>query len=150
MKALTRIAGLAALLSLALLTPVHVIGQSVEIPEVLNLPASVGDVEFPHLMHIEDLEIECSECHHSTRAAALDMPHEDYFEDFWIDCKICHVPGEAPQTEQACSKCHPRRPSSISDETLSAKVVIHENCWKCHEVGKGAEASNACEDCHVR
>ena len=39
-------------------------------------------------------------------------------------------------------------PRNIADETLSAKVVVHQQCWKCHPVGTGKEASAVCEKCH--
>jgi hypothetical protein len=125
-------------------------GQDDEIPDVLHMPTAVGDVEFPHLLHIEDIEVECAECHHETKAAELDMPHEHFFDDFWIQCQTCHVPGGEPMQEQACSKCHLRNHDNFSDETLSAKAVIHKSCWECHEAGIGSDASAVCGDCHVR
>jgi len=142
--------GCLVVLALTFLAAGSVMGQSAEVPEVLHMKASVGDVEFPHLEHIEDMEIECTECHHATNAAALDTPHDQYFDGFWIDCKSCHIPGAGPMEEQACSNCHHHDPQNISDQTLSAKVVIHKTCWKCHEVETGPEASAACGECHVR
>jgi hypothetical protein len=64
------------------------------------------------------------------------VPHPEYFHDFWIDCSTCHrKKGEAPLEPQACSTCHHERNGDLADETLSAKVVIHKNCWSCHEGG---------------
>jgi len=142
--------GLVVILTLTFLVFGNGIGQSDEIPEVILMPTVVGEVEFPHLAHVEDFEVECKDCHHYTKAAELDMPHENYFDDFWIDCETCHVPGAGPMEERACSGCHHRNGSKISDETMSAKVVIHKSCWNCHEVGTGPEASAACDGCHLR
>ena len=120
------------------------------LPEFITSPSHLGEVEFPHLLHVDDLEIPCEDCHHETNATVLDVPHEDYFEDFWIDCTTCHHPsGEITQQPQACSSCHPASPRTIADETLSAKVVIHQNCWDCHDRGTGAEAFANCKDCHT-
>ena len=121
------------------------------LPDILRSPSALGEVEFPHRFHFDDLELACTECHHETNAAVLDFPHEDYFDDFWIDCAICHrASGEITLQPQACSTCHPAGPRDTADETLSAKVVIHMNCWSCHETGTGAEASENCKTCHVK
>jgi len=120
-----------------------------EIPLEIKIPSSVGDVVFPHEMHIEDLEIECVECHHQINAIKLHTPHPDYFRSSWINCKICHNGSEKiKQKVFTCSKCHRTNPANIADETLSAKVVVHKKCWECHEVGTGKEASESCEMCH--
>lgn len=119
-----------------------------QLPEVIVSPSSVGQVEFLHETHASDLGIECATCHHETDATALDMPHQDYFEDFWIDCETCHRPAAAPASPQPCSACHHASPTTIADESLSAKVVVHRSCWGCHEGGKGQEASRSCRFCH--
>ncbi|MFC2158969.1 cytochrome c3 family protein [Acidobacteriota bacterium] len=120
-------------------------------PPVIQSPSSIGDVSFPHLFHIEDLEQECQTCHHETNASELKMPHEDYFNDFWINCRTCHrSDGSAVLEPQTCSSCHHDSPVSIADETLSAKVVIHQKCWECHEVEKGENASQSCATCHKK
>jgi len=120
------------------------------VPEVITMPSSAGEITFPHQQHVEDFEIECKSCHHEVNATKLEFPHEDYFDDFWIDCKICHhESGNKKAEAQACSNCHHKSPSNITDETLSATVVIHKNCWECHEVGTGAEASQSCGTCHT-
>jgi hypothetical protein len=120
-----------------------------EIPAVITSLSSAGEAVFPHQKHVDELQIECTACHHETNAATLHFPHEDYFDDFWIDCKICHHEQGAVKLEaQACSNCHHTRPKDIADETLSAKVVIHKNCWQCHPTEKGAEASQNCKFCH--
>ena len=126
------------------------ISDTVDLPEEIISPSSVGEVTFPHLFHYEDLEIECEECHHEINAAKLITPHDEYFNDFWIDCNICHNGNEIVRMEaQACSNCHHSHPHNIADETLCAKVVIHQSCWSCHEVGTGVMASESCEMCHT-
>lgn len=116
---------------------------------VIKSPSSVGEVVFPHELHFDGLEIECKTCHHEINAEKLNIPHEGYFDDFWIDCRICHGTHEGKMTQaQACSNCHHDSPTDIADETLSAKVVIHKNCWECHDVETGEQASNSCRICH--
>jgi hypothetical protein len=117
--------------------------------ETIVSPSHSGEVTFLHRQHFEELEIECEACHHETNAATLEFPHDAYFEDFWIDCKICHSESAtAPASPQACSKCHHDSPVNLADETLSAKVVIHKNCWECHGTEKGVDASVNCAFCH--
>jgi hypothetical protein len=122
--------------------------DSLQIKEVILTEDAVGEVEFPHLEHVDDFGIECDECHHEINAAALDIPHEDYFEDFWIDCETCHGNGEPTREAVSCAECHHDQPGELSDETLSSKVVIHKSCWTCHEIGTGSEASSECVTCH--
>ena len=110
--------------------------------------STVGEVTFPHEAHFDDLEIECEACHHETNAKMLHMPHEEYFKDFWIECGICHHPSNEPQEAKSCATCH-HCPVNCSDETMSTKVVIHQNCWQCHESGEGEDASATCAFCHT-
>ena len=118
-------------------------------PSEIKSPSSIGEVSFQHEYHITELELECKTCHHEVMAATLKLPHEEYFQDFWIRCKICHHEVKKPAlVAQACSNCHHSHPATIADETLSAKVVIHKDCWKCHETGTGKEASQECKFCH--
>lgn len=125
--------------------------DSILIREVIRTPSSVGEVVFPHYMHVDDMGMECAECHHEVNATSLEIPrdHGTYFEDFWIDCTTCHgnsdkLTGEA----MSCSTCHHDKPGAISDQTLSSKVVIHKSCWSCHDMGRGADASSECGSCH--
>lgn len=110
-----------------------------------------GPVWFPHERHYIELGIACRRCHHDVRAAALKMPHASYFDDFWIDCRICHKTTKVPSNmPQPCVTCHRVSPRNLADETLSAKVVIHKQCWGCHEAKTGAAASRGCATCHRR
>jgi Cytochrome c7 and related cytochrome c len=112
--------------------------------------ASMGPANFPHEKHATEFEIECVKCHHETNAKPLSIPHMEYFNDLWIDCGTCHhKAGAEALGPQACSSCHHAQNGDIADETLSAKVVIHKNCWSCHEVGQGASASATCKTCHT-
>ena len=120
------------------------------VPDEIVSPSSVGEVVFPHRKHVEELGFACTECHHETRAAVLNMPHPEYFADFWIDCKVCHREGDAARAPQACSACHHSSLSNIADQTSSVKVAVHRSCWRCHEPGVGAKATANCALCHNR
>lgn len=119
------------------------------IPVEITIPSSVGKVTFLHKKHIEDRAIPCAACHHQIDAKKLSTPHPDYLKSSWINCTACHdESGKTKQSVFTCSACHPTNPKNIADETLSAKVVIHKQCWKCHAVSTGKEASKSCELCH--
>ncbi len=110
----------------------------------------MGEIIFPHDEHVEEMELECDECHHETNAAPLDYPHEEYFDDLWIDCQACHRKAGSEDLEpQSCYECHNEKMKSIADEHLSPKVVLHRSCWECHEVETGPAASESCELCHT-
>jgi len=121
------------------------------VPDEIAFTSSVGDVLFPHKLHIKDLELECAECHHQIHAVDLDTPHPDYLTSSWTRCNTCHVTSsERSNQYYKCSDCHHSEPSNLADETLSSKVVVHKSCWKCHESGTGVKASTGCSDCHVK
>lgn len=107
-------------------------------------------VKFPHKAHTTDYDVACKTCHHETNAKVLKTPHPGYFRDSSFRCETCHRASTAPRKPQACVNCHHRAPSSTTDETLSAKVVIHKSCWRkgCHSVGEGKVAANKCKSCH--
>lgn len=122
---------------------------TLEIPSEITIPSSVGEVIFRHQMHVSDLGIKCADCHHQINSKPLTTPHPGYFSSSWINCKTCHAESEKiVQKPYVCSECHRTSPKNIADETLSAKVVIHKQCWKCHEMGVGKEASKGCDKCH--
>ena len=123
----------------------------VQMPDEILYPSSVGDVLFPHGLHVTDLELDCAECHHQIHAMDLDTPHPGYMTSSWISCNICHN-TDTPDRNQyyKCSDCHHSDLDDIADETLSSKVVTHKSCWNCHESGTGVEASQGCSDCHVK
>lgn len=120
-----------------------------EIPAEITFPSAVGEVTFHHEMHFKDLGAKCTDCHHQIEAKSLNTPHPDYLHSSWVNCKGCHDDsGKARTADYSCSDCHSVRPANIADETLSAKVVIHAQCWKCHAAGTGKEASAGCIKCH--
>ncbi len=120
-------------------------------PEDIVFPSKVGDVAFPHQMHVEEFELECSDCHHNINAKALDTPHEDYFNYSQIDCQVCHTGSSALMKEDYnCSKCHHSDPTHIGKEKITAKVAIHNKCWSCHDMDTGKEASEECSSCHEK
>ena len=116
-------------------------------PDVVVFESATGDVHFPHTRH---QRMRCSRCHHQIHAVELDTPHDKFLETSWIKCRICHEEeSEFGSDYFKCSGCHHAEPESIVDETISAKVVIHESCWKCHKAGTGVEASKKCSYCHT-
>ncbi|MBI4292678.1 MAG: cytochrome c3 family protein [Betaproteobacteria bacterium] len=118
-------------------------------PSQINFPSSVGEVLFRHEAHVKDRGMKCADCHHQINAKKLNTPHPSYLQSSWINCKLCHdESGKVTGPVYACSACHRTDTRSIADETLSAKVVIHQQCWRCHEVGTAAKASKGCELCH--
>ena len=119
-------------------------------PALERRPSPVmGNLNFDHEMHAEEMELECEECHHEIDAVPLGFPHEQYFDHFWIDCDTCHHEVGSPILEaRSCYDCHNRKLRDIADERLSPKVILHKNCWTCHEVETGVEASESCELCH--
>jgi hypothetical protein len=120
------------------------------IPAERIFPSTVGEVTFHHEMHYKDLAIKCVECHHSIDAKVLATPHPEYLKSSSIKCEICHSASAGlKQNVYTCSACHSTNPADIADETLSAKVVVHKQCWKCHQVGTGRDASVACKKCHA-
>lgn len=123
--------------------------DSGDLPSEIHISSSVGAVVFRHQMHIKDLGVKCADCHHQINARTLNTPHPDYLKSSWINCTTCHSEsGRVKQDVYNCSSCHQTNPMNIADETRSAKVVIHRQCWKCHPVATGEEASKGCEKCH--
>jgi len=125
--------------------------SALDMPGDITYMSSVGDVLFPHKLHVTELEVECVECHHQIHAMELDTPHPDYMTSSWVSCKICHNTDSVKREEYyKCSYCHLTNSDDIADETLSSKVVTHKSCWNCHETGTGVEASQGCAECHVK
>ena len=112
-------------------------------------PSRLGEVRFPHLLHAEEMGLDCSECHHETAASGLGGIHADYFGKCRNNCSACHEEGDTPKAPQSCSGCHPTGATVMGAEALSAKVAIHRSCWSCHDSGTGAEATSSCGFCHT-
>ncbi len=115
------------------------------IPKVITFESSLGDVHFPHRVHMKE---GCQRCHHQIHAKDLVTPHEAYLTYSWVNCQDCHNEANGNSNYYGCAKCHHTNLENIADETLSAKVVVHKSCWKCHLSGTGAEASARCGYCH--
>jgi hypothetical protein len=119
-----------------------------DIPDEITIESSVGNVLFPHKVH---MRFGCKACHHQIHAKELDTPHPDYLTSSWINCQDCHDAGsKTTRNNYKCSECHHSDPENIADETLSSKVVVHKSCWKCHKSGTGVKASEGCSTCHVK
>jgi Zn finger protein HypA/HybF involved in hydrogenase expression len=141
------VAAASAIILLAANPPAR--SETLEIPSEKIFSSFAGEVIFHHRMHVKDLGIQCAECHHSINAKKLKTPHPEYFKTPSIKCESCHDESEKiNQKAYTCSQCHRTNQKNIADETLSAKVVIHKQCWKCHPVGAGKDASAVCEKCH--
>ena len=141
------VAAISAVFLMAVNLPAN--SETAGIPAERSFPSTVGEVTFKHQTHIQERAIACVECHHQINANKLKSPHPDFFKKSSINCELCH--NKAEETKQrayACSGCHRSNPKNIADETLSAKVVIHQQCWKCHPMSTGKEASAGCEKCH--
>lgn len=124
--------------------------DTAQVPAEIRIPSAVGNVAFQHRAHFKDRSIPCAECHHQINARKLDTPHPEYLKSSWINCTVCHdESGKTKQQVYTCSACHRSNPANIADETLSAKVVVHRQCWKCHQGGTGKDASAACRLCHA-
>lgn len=120
-------------------------------PKEIIFHSNVGDVVFPHQMHVEEQEMECSECHHNLNAKTLETPHPDYFESSQIDCQVCHTESSKLMKEDYnCSKCHQSNPTRIGKEKLTSKVAMHNRCWSCHDMDTGQQASEDCTLCHKK
>jgi hypothetical protein len=115
------------------------------VPEASVIPRAV----FPHDDHVTRFGLKCRQCHHETDARVLQTPHPNYLSGNGVQCGTCHHSSSEPHRAQGCSNCHPVTPGDAADETLSAKVVIHETCWRCHQVARGAAASRTCSGCHA-
>ncbi|MGD2129863.1 MAG: hypothetical protein PVJ33_04140 [Lysobacterales bacterium] len=118
------------------------------IPREITFESSLGNVTFPHRMH---MKMGCQTCHHQIHAKHFETPHPAYLSYSWVNCQLCHSEDASISTSYyGCRRCHHSNLANIADETLSAKVVVHKSCWKCHLSGTGAAASERCNFCHVR
>jgi len=117
-------------------------------PKTVTFPSHVGEVTFPHAMHVNELEIECSACHHPVTAPKLSTPHPQYFTQCSVPCETCHGASPGRPGEHRCSSCHTSAVDPAHDAIPSTKVALHQSCSACHEIGTGQDASNNCETCH--
>ena len=110
---------------------------------------SFGSVSFPHQIHVEDQEMECTQCH---------TPYEKHGQTLIQGCSECHH-GEGEGAVK-CEDCHTQTatlykglmsPDGKKHPDIMAKQV---SCEECHvQVKKGDETTikgvmKACVDCH--
>ena len=69
-------------------------------PEVIELPASKGNVTFPHLKHQEMLK-DCTKCHASDAGGKIEGFGKDIAHN---TCKKCH--SESGKGPTSCGACH--------------------------------------------
>jgi hypothetical protein len=69
-------------------------------PDVIELPASKGNVTFPHLKHQENLK-DCTKCHTSETGGKIEGFGKDIAHN---TCKKCH--SESGKGPTSCSACH--------------------------------------------
>ncbi len=144
--------GVAAVAGMALLPLVLAASP----PGEVRWPSHVGEVVFPHRAHVEELGLECTECHHPTRAPRLVTPHPEVFSGELRRCALCHrepvtaggSPAPAGRQVGRCDSCHGPRTTRAGDFP-GLRVALHATCGKCHEIGTGAAASASCATCHA-
>lgn len=68
--------------------------------DVIELPASMGKVTFPHKKHQEMLK-DCTKCHGSAAVGKIPELGKDWAHK---TCKGCHT--EMKQGPQGCKDCH--------------------------------------------
>lgn len=67
--------------------------------DIIDLPASMGKVPFPHKMHQENLK-DCKKCHSAAPGKIAELNKE------WAHktCKGCHA--ELKKGPTSCKECH--------------------------------------------
>ncbi len=127
---------------------------------------------FDHVLHVEDNEMECDECHAGVEASltGLDnlLPDKDICSDCHDvddddECATCHVNPEDPEgplyiTKYSqkfahsvhlaggfeCAACHASVLVAGAPESASLPTMV--NCQDCHEM---KSAPLECETCHM-
>lgn len=114
-----------------------------EEPIVWNTPTKVA---FSHKAHVDDFELECSNCHNGTftmkKGAAMasnDFNMESFRKGKY--CGSCHNGDDAFATTSQCESCH-FPPTEKIVFTQPVKTVIFD-----HNIHVG-KAKLACESCH--
>ena len=69
-------------------------------PDIINLPASKGNVSFPHLKHQEVLK-SCTKCHTSEAGGKIEGFGKEIAHN---TCKTCHA--DAGKGPTSCNACH--------------------------------------------
>jgi len=117
-------------------------------PDTVKFPSHVGEVVFPHALHVDDLGIDCQDCHHRVTAPELTTPHPTYLEQCSGSCDACHGRKADEACDHNCGHCHSKVINVAHDRVPSPKVALHRTCGACHEIGTGPQASAVCSNCH--
>jgi len=116
-------------------------------PKEVVFPGPVGQVVFPHAMHVDDVGASCTDCHHPVTAPKLETPHPQYFKECQVPCASCHHSGGEVHASHNCGSCH-KEPGPSTSRVPSIKVAMHRTCGNCHDIGTGKDASASCSFCH--
>ena len=98
-----------------------------------------GSLKFNHQLHVEDNEMQCSDCHSATEEGGMDNPSMD-------KCSECHeIDVDRPSDE--CLQCHSFK-SSLNDyaveESAAEKPESYRDLIFSHEYHEDVE----CSTCH--
>ena len=124
-------AGAAALLCLALPSPLQSQAKTPAKDPIVLKGAPLGGVKFQHKLHLERAANKCETCHHVSKP---------------------ELPAKAPQ--QACSECHTKPLKAGMKTTVQgafhAPTAKTGLCIDCHqkEIAKGKKAPSKCVECH--
>ncbi len=114
-----------------------------KIPETIKF----GQIKFPHSLHSNTKNIECTKCHASTDFSKVSIKKEA--------CTSCHHKGK--DIVKDCIKCHPLQHSTYNGNIGSKKFdqdIMKSggvDCDGCHMSSGNTVVrikQNACGDCH--
>lgn len=110
----------------------------------LRTVSPAGDVKIPHLQHVDQLKIDCVECHtdliHTTNPRGTHHPT-------MVGCMTCHDGKKAPND---CASCHTEKGFPLSHRSPDW-VIVHPDrqkggkCTQCHKW-----TANWCAQCHAK
>ena len=116
----------------------------------LGLPEEMpfDHLDFPHALHVEEVEVECTQCHSPdkhkmqiiTRSECMDCHHEA--QD--IDCAHCHPHQDALYTGQV-------EEWGFADGYPDFMAEGDVTCDECHDLSAGLsiqDMQTGCVDCH--
>jgi hypothetical protein len=126
----------------------------------ITAQAPADQIIFPHVLHIEDMGMDCGECHEGIEASQSVSHNLLPSMDF---CQGCHDGDTAPED---CDICHtqPDEADTYTWQPTKGLIFPHQNhiqndvpCRQCHPKTSEAEAltprivpnMNLCMDCHT-
>ena len=106
------------------------------------------EVRFPHALHVEDVGIECTNCHspdkHKMRIVTKSECMSCHHESRDIDCGKCHKANKALYEGKVKPVGVPPSPDVMAEAGIA--------CTECHELKKGTQTvltvKGKCEECH--